>query len=493
MEVDKYGNHWYGTVASGLFKYNPKTNKTLNLTKENSLLKNNSIYQIRNVYSGNLWVSSGERVYNLDVNKDIITSVFSKSSGITGGGYGLYANLQDSIVAINHYPFILLAKVAKNNTININQQKIFVTSIKVNDSLIILRPIEKDTSITLKYNQNNICIEFTNLSLLNSNSNYYRYKIKDVDKDWNLLTENRLCLQRLQAGAYNLVIQGSNNSGVWQEDVFNMKINITPIFYKSFWFLSLIGLLVVIGLYKLYRWRIYQIREEEYLKTFYKKQLSELEMKALRAQMNPHFIFNSLNSIQKFIFDRDEYSASQYLTKFSRLIRLILDHSDQDFISIASEKELLRLYLEMESLRFTEVFDYNINIDDTISLDYKIPSMIIQPHVENAIWHGLLHLPKEKESPNYRKGKLLINLNKSNNNEILITIEDNGVGREKAKEYKSKQVLKKKSYGSNLSEQRIRIFNEMHGVKTDFKIEDLLNVSNESIGTRVTIKLAYIS
>jgi LytS/YehU family sensor histidine kinase len=302
-----------------------------------------------------------------------------------------------------------------------------------------------------------------------------------------------LCLKRLEAGTYTLAIQGSNNYGIWQDDVLNIKIKIEPIFYRSLWFLSLAVLASALGIYYLYNWRIKKIRNEERLKSVYKKQVSDLEMKALRAQMNPHFIFNSLNSIQKFIFEKDEYSASQYLTKFSRLIRLILDHSDQDFITLESEKDLLRLYLEMESLRFADSFEYEIIIDNSISLDTKIPSMIIQPHIENAIWHGLLHLPKDKTDPDYRKGKLLIELTKSSNKEIIISVQDNGVGREKASEFKSKQVLRKKSYGSNLSEERIRIFNEMHGIKTDFKIEDLFDAKGKSVGTKIFIHLAYMT
>ena len=203
-------------------------------------------------------------------------------------------------------------------------------------------------------------------------------------------------------------------------------------------------------------------------------------MKALRAQMNPHFIFNSLNSIQKYILKNEHYEASQYLTKFSRLIRLILDHSNQNAISISSELDLLKLYVEMESLRFDNKFDYQIETDPDISTETsEIPSMLIQPYVENAIWHGLLH----KED----RGKLTIQFTKKDNHNIIVTIEDNGVGRERSAELKSKQVLKKKSYGIQITENRISIINRVQNINASARITDLKNTDGQACGTRVEL------
>jgi LytS/YehU family sensor histidine kinase len=197
--------------------------------------------------------------------------------------------------------------------------------------------------------------------------------------------------------------------------------------------------------------------------------------------MNPHFIFNALNSIQKFIFEKDEYSASQYLTKFSRLIRLILDQSAQDFINIHSEKDLLTHYLDLEQLRFSHHFNYIIDIADNVHGDWLIPSMVIQPHVENAIWHGLMH--------NEKDGRLRIAFSTPTKNVLQVIIEDNGVGREKAAEQKSKQVLKKKSYGSSLSSDRLKSLYRLHEKETSTRIEDLYHPDGMPAGTRVTITM----
>ena len=243
-------------------------------------------------------------------------------------------------------------------------------------------------------------------------------------------------------------------------------------------------LLAIVMAYLAYQQRIATIRSGEKIKRDFDKRLAEIEMKALRAQMNPHFIFNALNSIQKFIFEKDEYAASQYLTKFSRLIRLILDHSHQEFISIHSEKELLGHYLEMESLRFDQHFTYDIIISQGVNEEWQIPSMVIQPHVENAIWHGLLHKQGECH--------VIIHFEIENHTVLRIIIEDNGVGRAKAQEMRSKQVLKKKSYGSTLSAERIKKAFRMQEHPASMTITDLFDGEGHPAGTRVTIQLPII-
>ncbi|MBN8566983.1 MAG: histidine kinase, partial [Flavobacteriales bacterium] len=216
------------------------------------------------------------------------------------------------------------------------------------------------------------------------------------------------------------------------------------------------------------------------LKSIYAQQIAEIEMKALRAQMNPHFIFNSLNSIQKYILKNDSFAASQYLTKFSKLIRLILDHSNQNYILLSSEVELLKLYIEIEALRFDNQFDHELILDDSLNTDIiQIPSMIIQPYVENAIWHGLLH----KET----KGKLTIEISDFDKNNIKVIISDDGIGRQKAMELKSKQVLKKKSYGLQITESRISILNKTQSSKTTLKIHDLKDQDGNALGTKIEL------
>ena len=208
---------------------------------------------------------------------------------------------------------------------------------------------------------------------------------------------------------------------------------------------------------------------------------TELEMQALRAQMNPHFIFNCLSSINRFILKNESEDASDYLTKFSRLIRMVLTNSKKEFITLDAELEMLRLYLEMERLRFKYSFDYNINFKNEIDPENVfIPPLLLQPFAENAIWHGLMN----KEG----QGHLTLLFSKENNI-LSCIIEDNGAGRAKAAELKSKSVEKKKSLGLQITKERLALLNGNTNEKTFFQVEDLYDNNGNAIGTRVILKI----
>ena len=210
--------------------------------------------------------------------------------------------------------------------------------------------------------------------------------------------------------------------------------------------------------------------------------IQSTEITALRAQMNPHFIFNCLNSIQLFTAQNDPDKASEYLTKFSRLIRLVLDNSKTDKISLTNELETLKLYIEMESMRFRGKVKHEINIADDVDVYFiQIPPLLIQPFVENAIWHGLMH--KEEG------GTIKITITQPKENILLVEVVDNGIGREKAMEYKSKSATKHKSYGMKITADRIELINQMYQTNTNIKVMDVKNDKNEVIGTKVIIEI----
>ena len=214
-----------------------------------------------------------------------------------------------------------------------------------------------------------------------------------------------------------------------------------------------------------------------------KQQATELEMQALRAQMNPHFIFNCLSSINRFIFKNETKGASDYLTRFSRLIRMVLMHSQKKLIPLEDELEMLRLYLEMERLRFKNAFDYGITTTNSIeSTSVFIPPLILQPFCENAIWHGLMH----KEGP----GRLNIAISESNG--ILnCVIEDDGIGRQRAAALRSKSVEKEKSLGLQITAKRLALLNGGNSTETFYSIDDIINDDGDVVGTRVSIKIRY--
>ncbi len=204
-----------------------------------------------------------------------------------------------------------------------------------------------------------------------------------------------------------------------------------------------------------------------------------LALKSLRSQMNPHFIFNALNSVNSFIASNNERSANRYLTDFSTLMRSVLENSEQDFIPLEKEIELLKLYLKLEHTRFDNKFDFEFNIADNVRInEFQIPPMLLQPYVENAVWHGLRY---KKE-----KGLLQINIEQPSNDTLKITITDNGIGRKKSKELKSKNQLKQKSKGMQNIKQRVAILNEMYRDKVDVSISDL---QDDETGTKVVLLL----
>jgi len=205
-----------------------------------------------------------------------------------------------------------------------------------------------------------------------------------------------------------------------------------------------------------------------------------LALKSLRSQMNPHFIFNALNSVNSFIATNDERTANKYLSDFSKLMRAVLENSEQDFIPLQKEVELLQLYTKLEHFRFQDKFDYNINLDEAIDVeDFQIPPMLLQPYIENAVWHGLRY---KKE-----KGKLDISITKKSKDEIKITITDNGIGRKKSEALKTANQQKQNSKGMGNIKKRVSILNEMYKDKVAVSIDDYQTEGDT--GTKVVVTL----
>jgi tetratricopeptide (TPR) repeat protein len=213
-----------------------------------------------------------------------------------------------------------------------------------------------------------------------------------------------------------------------------------------------------------------------------KRKASDLQMQALRAQMNPHFIFNSLSSINWFIMENDKDTASDYLTRFSRLMRMVLN-AQKPTIPLDDELKMLQLYLDLERLRFENTFDYSITFTNTIDAGtIPIPPMLLQPFCENAIWHGFMKT----------KSKGHININIRTEDDLLeCTITDNGIGRQQAAALKIKSAKKEKSLGLDITRERLALFSEENNAEADFEVEDLADENEASIGTRITLRIAY--
>jgi len=224
------------------------------------------------------------------------------------------------------------------------------------------------------------------------------------------------------------------------------------------------------------------MRKSEEAKTLVNKLMAEYQVTALQAQMNPHFIFNAINTIQGYILEKDEQEAYNYLAKFGKLIRSVLHHSQEKVLLLEHELEVLNLYVELEQLRFDNCFDYHLELKDNLdSESIYLPAMLLQPYVENAIWHGLVNL---KDS---RRGRLDVTLSQAQD-VLLVQIRDNGIGRELAMSFNRNR--RHKSVGMTLTAERITLMNQLHGYETaSVTITDLYDEAGEPAGTCVELRI----
>ncbi|MBP9601781.1 MAG: histidine kinase, partial [Lutibacter sp.] len=302
--------------------------------------------------------------------------------------------------------------------------ELIINEIKVNGIL------HKENNLNdLEYNQNNITVNFSVLSFNPNEKNSVLYKINNGN--WNRLdAENKnLILSSLSPGNYNLFLKIDANYETAIKQV-NFKIN-KPFWLNTF-FLIYLGLLIIALLYTFYKYQIQKIEKKNQLlldKVNLEKNLNQSKLKAIKSQMNPHFFYNALNTIQSFILTNEKKQAVSYLSKFSTLTRTILEMSEKENITLSEEIKTLGLYLDIEKARFDEDFSYEINIGYGIDIEnIKIPSMLLQPYVENAVKHGLLHKKGEK--------RLTIDFERIFDS-LKITIDDNGIGRQKSAELKA--------------------------------------------------------
>jgi len=251
--------------------------------------------------------------------------------------------------------------------------------------------------------------------------------------------------------------------------------------YFTYGFAGLIVLVLTIGLLLFYQSKVNSKRKISEMN----HKISEITQKNLRQQMNPHFIFNTLNSIQYYMYQHDKISTNNYLTKFSSLMRKTLENSQHTSIPIKDEIDALELYLQLESIRFKEKFDYKINIDEDIdTFLYKIPTMLIQPYVENAICHGLINKDE--------KGFLKIDM-KLEQDFISCTIEDNGIGREAAQEIKKAKNGNHLSLGTKITESRLNLVNALYGNSMKIDYTDIKDNEGNPNGTRVVINIPIMT
>jgi ligand-binding sensor domain-containing protein/two-component sensor histidine kinase len=342
------------------------------------------------------------------------------------------------------------------------------------------RQLKKDIAYSFPYNVLNIQIDFTAISFKSAGDITYHYQLKGLNDNWNTTNANFINFSALPTGKYTLYLKAINKFGV-ESDTKTIRIIIQPPCWQTSLFrimaLFTIGLLV----FFIYRYNIRNIRRKEELKREFEARFAALEQKAMQAQMNPHFIFNSLNSIQTFILNLDVEGANNYLTSFASLIRQTLENSMHPLITVASELKYIETYLSLEKLRFRDKFIYEIHTDEAIDQNNTLlPGMLLQPYIENSIRHGIQHR-------NDNKGLISLTIHKTSGNSVLYTVTDNGVGRKKAAELKSSRHIEYQSRGTSINEKRIIAINTQFKTNIRVNIEDMTDENGMAAGTTVTI------
>jgi hypothetical protein len=341
-----------------------------------------------------------------------------------------------------------------------------------------------DAPSQIPHEKNHIQFNYVGISYKSGGDIRYRYRMLGLDSAWQETRETTLNYPTLPSGDYQLQLQAINKFDV-SSKVVAVRFTIEKLLYEKTWFRILMGFLFL-AVTGLVIWLFIQrVRKREQEKTAFIKRISELEQLSRKAQMNPHFIFNSLNSIQQYVMDADVAGANKFISGFSRLIRQTLDFSSKPEISLEEELDYLTNYLDIERTRLENTFDWTVHIGKEVNpADYYIPPMILQPFVENSVRHGL-RFRRDKN------GIVTITVKREGDHLVCI-LEDNGIGRKAAMQFKSISPINYQSKGLSLTAERIAMFNREHEHKITMQIDDLEDEAQNALGTRVTIHFPVI-
>ena len=470
------GNAVWITSQNGLLRYYFLQDSLAIYSTENGLAHSFS-FAVHKDKTGRIWVASfgGINYFNESENSFKTLLKFPTTSYMeTFGSIIELSNHEIVFHAGNHLYF-----VNQNNIDQLNHQnfELALGEVSVNGQSIDWT--EPGLLNNLKYDKNRIQARFGLLNFDRNISVIYWYRLHDKAEWINNGNSAELLFNALEPDNYLLQIKATDVSGNLLAEILNIPLVIKPPFWQTWWFISLITGLALIVLLFLYGNRIRNLKRKAQLE----QQMTELESKALRAQMNPHFIFNSLNAIQELVVTERVEEAYTYLSRFSRLLRMVLNHSEKTSISLADEMSMLHLYIQLESLRFKGNFEHHMSASENVDEEMTwIPPLLVQPYIENAIWHGLSSKTGNKE--------LRVEFSESANN-LVCRIYDNGIGRKKAAEIKAAKLSAEKfeSKGMKLSENRMRLINLQQKNHLAVQINDLYDAENVAIGTEVILTI----
>ncbi|HEV8505975.1 MAG TPA: histidine kinase [Chitinophagaceae bacterium] len=475
---DKSGLLWIATYT-GVITYDPVTKKMVRDYTGNELIGGVDITGIIFDEQQNAWLDTERGIFYI-LHKSGQVRQLTITAGLKNNSNGTFRMGKDHSLCSCVQGYVI--HIHPSELLNYPDQKIPVhfSEATIMDSPYFFRFTssgEKEMIATPGQKRLTVDFSVTNYD----GDNRYYYKLDGAMDNWQQNENGHLAFYNLSPGKYTLRVKGGNQYSELLSNEDDVAIVVQPYWWQTNWFkLSCLALLIALATF-LTRRRIVRIRHE----ASFKQKIAETEMMALRSQMNPHFIFNSLNSIENFMMQNEKRLASSYLNKFARLIRMILDSSRNELVPLARDMEALRLYVDLEQLRFNDKFCFKLHVDPVLlNGDYKVPALLIQPYVENAIIHGLAHIERDDLS--------LTVCAIMEQEYIHYSIEDNGIGRQLSSKYNKQNRPRHKSVGLAITEERINIFNRKQNANGRVTITDLFDKNGESSGTKVDILIKAV-
>ncbi len=427
----------------------------------NTGLLSNRIKQIK-FHANRIYLSTYDGIQILNKEGKSL-NVLNTSNGLSDNNILDFDILNENlwVVTVNEVQTININKLHTQSSFSL---VLSLTDINVNDS-----KINHESQMQFNHKKNKFEFRLNSISLKYQNEIKYYHKLEPLDKNWqaNAYKQNKILYKTLPPGDY--VFKAKVSCRNVDSNLVSYRFSINAPFWQKWWFFVLI--LIVFICITLFMYRI-QIRKQR-KKISIQNELNASKLIAIQSQMNPHFIFNAINSIQDLILQGDIDNSYNYVIKFSKLVRKTLEYSDKEFIDIESEVDLLETYLELEKLRFSSDFEYVINLNNLKNI--LVPPMLIQPFVENAIKHGLLHKTGHK--------KVSISFFKEDN--LICEVEDNGIGRAAAQKIKARQPEAYQSFSVNATQNRFKI------MKSYYKLDMKLQYADSDEGTKVIITIPY--
>ena len=462
---------WVATAKYGVLIYEKGIFKTKIAKKEG--LNNLRITKLQ-VLNDKVYIltADGLQYFNLE-SKKLVS--LSKNEGFLGfiNDFNFSSDTLWMLVDNQRLNKIAIKNIPKEN----KAVKLTIDSIKIGSNLLLTK---KQNNFA--YKQNKLAVYATVKNVIQRLHTKLYYKVSGVDTSWNIKNatdKNPIVYRSLPPGDYTLSMYTSY--GTTKGEVKNYNFSVKAPYWQQWWF-YLGGIILVIGIaYYIFNKRLEALKKKEtekLEKQALQTDLLQTQLTALRSQMNPHFIFNALNSIQDLVLRQDTDTSYDYIVLFSKLVRSTLNYSSKDFIDLTAEIEFLEVYLKLEKLRFGEEFSYSITSDVKEALE--TPSLLIQPFVENALVHGLLHKEGEKD----------IVIHFEFTDELICTITDNGIGRVQMQEIHKRQGKSNTSFALGAIKKRLQIFSKQNHKKVGYTIFDLYENKN-AIGTKVVVSLPY--